>query len=225
MILKKPFAFLIKYFKIIHLILLVLTIFITYRFNKITEFFVKYAINNNIVSEGIASSYIPPLIFIAVLIIIIISGFMWYLMYRKEKPSIYYLLMAIYYILILFLTIHAYSLIGALATSTISTKSTRAYRDIYQIFLIPNFYFIIWNLIRSIGFDIKKFNFSKDLEELEIKSEDNEEFEFVLGNDSYKIKRNIRRRLREFTYYFKENKVIISIIIGSISLISIISIF
>lgn len=81
------------------------------------------------------------------------------------------------------------------------------------------------SFIRGFGFDIKKFNFNKDLAELEINSEDNEEFEFVLGTDNYVIKRKIRRYFRELKYYFIENKVLVSIILFAGAIILLISLF
>ena len=216
MILKKPYAFLIKHFKLIHLILFLITTFIAYRFSAIGNFFDYYVKNNNTIGMTIADSYIPPTIFLAVSLVIIFSSLMWILMYKKEKPNKFYLFTGIYYLIILLSMIYAYNTINSLAEVTLTQRGSRAFRDIYKILTYPNIYFIIINLIRGIGFDVKKFNFKRDLEELEIKSEDNEEFEFVLGRDSYKWKRKLRRYLREFKYYVIENKFFISIILISL---------
>ena len=220
MILKKPYAFLIKHFKLIHLILFTIILFTTYRFSIISDFFSTYVKNNNTVGVTIPESYIPNILFIAYLLIIIFSSLMWLLMLKKEKPNKFYLFTSIYYFILLLSTMYAYNTINSLADVTLNIRASRALRDIYQILLFPNIYFIIVSLIRGIGFDVKKFNFKADLEELEIKSEDNEEFEFVLGKDSYKWKRKIRRYFRELKYYFLENKFFLTIII--IAIISII---
>ena len=60
-------------------------------------------------------------------------------------------------------------------------------------------------LIRGLGFDIKKFNFSKDIQELNIDLTDNEEVELVMGFDTNKTKFKIRRFFREFKYFIREN--------------------
>ncbi len=223
MLLKKPYAFLIKNFKIIHLILFAVILYITYRFNKIYSFFASYVSNNNSVGVTIANTYIPITIFLAVLLVIIFSILMFLLMNNKKKPSKFYLMTAIYYFIILIAVIVAYNLINQLSTITLTQRASRAYRDIYQILFFPNLYFLVISLIRGIGFDVKKFNFSKDLEELEIKSEDNEEFEFVLGTDSYKWKRKLRRTIRELKYYVIENKFFITIIAGVVLAIGLIT--
>ena len=102
MLLKKPYAFLIKNFKIIHLILFAVILYITYRFNKIYSFFASYVSNNNSVGVTIANTYIPITIFLAVLLVIIFSILMFLLMNNKKKPSKFYLMTAIYYFIILF---------------------------------------------------------------------------------------------------------------------------
>lgn len=219
MILKKPYAFLIKYFKVIHLILLLLIVFITYKFNIIANFFSDYNKNAIIVTENMASSYVNGIILLATLIVVIFSILMFFLMKKKKKPYSFYIILGIYYLVIFISMLIASGIISSLFESTITQQVSRAYSDIYLILSLPAYYFIVMSLIRGIGFDIKKFNFGKDLEELEIKSEDNEEFEFVLGNDTYKYQRKLRRILRELKYYFLENKLVISIVGASIIVI------
>lgn len=212
MIIKKPYAFLIKYFKIIHLGLFISIALVTYNFNKIVNFFSQYVKDNISVFEGIAKNYIYFYHFLIIILIIIFAMFMYLLMKKKQKPKLFYILIFAYYLLILILSVTAYNQINILTESSLTKQSARAYADIYLILSFPNYYFLIISLIRSIGFDIKKFNFKKDLEELEIHSDDDEEFEFVFGSETYRYKRKIRRAIRELKYYFFENKFLITII-------------
>lgn len=224
MILKKPYAFLIKYFKIIHIILAVLIGFIINNFSNVTKFFSLY-IKSNITKTIIETSkYINPIVYLALLIVIIFSLAMFILMKNKKKPTVFYITLFIYYFIIFIAIFIANNVIASLSEVSLTHQSARIYRDIYLIISIPQYYFIILSSIRGIGFDIKKFNFNKDLEELEIKSDDNEEFEFIVGKDSYIYKRKIRRFIREAKYYILENKLII-IIIGSVIFIPLIIYF
>ena len=76
-------------------------------------------------------------------------------------------------------------------------------------------------LLRFFGFNLGKYNFKEDLQELAISEQDNEEVEISLNKDTTKLKRNIRRFKREFLYYIKENKFIFIIIcVVLVSLIS-----
>ena len=63
MILRRPYAFLIKHFRLIHLILFVLFGYITYKANNMLSFFKEYISNNgNIVFNS--SEYISYYIFV-----------------------------------------------------------------------------------------------------------------------------------------------------------------
>jgi hypothetical protein len=68
--------------------------------------------------------------------------------------------------------------------------------------------------VRAVGFDIKKFNFGEDIEDLKIEASDSEEFELTVGVDTRKIRRGLRKQTRELKYFFFENIFIISIILG-----------
>ncbi len=218
MILKKPYAFLIKNFKIIHLILALLIGYVISGFSKITDFFVSYTKSTSAYTITSVSQYISPIIYLALLIVIILALAMLILMRKKNKPMLFYILTFSYYLILLLAVLIASNVMNNLVDASLEQQTTRIYRDIYLIIALPQYYFIIMSLIRGVGFDVKKFNFSKDLQELEIKSEDEEEFEFIVGKDSYIYKRKIRRFIRELKYYVLENKLIITIISGVVLL-------
>ena len=224
MILKKPYAFLIKYFKLIHLICLSLITIITYNFQKIVSFFSNYN-NTTTIGEKAGSTYISFIFLLLCLIVVAFFIMMYFLMRKKDKPNKFYLLGSIYYVVLFLSLIYGINTLNNLYSITMDIKVFRALHDIYLILYLPNFFFAIMSFIRGFGFDIKKFNFNKDLAELEINSEDNEEFEFVLGTDNYVIKRKIRRYFRELKYYFIENKVLVSIILFAGAIILLISLF
>ena len=224
MVLKKPYAFLIKYFKIIHIICMAIITYNAYNFQKIVNFFSNYK-STSVSNILPASNYISIVFILSCILLISYFIMIFLLMQKKDKPSRYYLLGSIYYFILFIAIIYAYNTINELVEITIDQRTSRALRDIYLIFSLPNYYFLIMSFIRGLGFDIKKFNFNKDLVELEIKTEDSEEFEFILGNESYKIKRKIRRYLRELKYYILENKFILSIILGIIIIFIFISLF
>lgn len=213
MILKKPYAFLIKYFKIIHIIIFILAFYINSHYNKISSFFKNYT-STAMYDINIAKDYLPTIVFISVIILIGLFIIMLYLMNKKDKPTKLYIFSIIYYVIIFITMFIAYNTIDSLFEGSLEQRTSRLYRDIYFMLNLPNYYFMFMYLIRGIGFDIKKFNFKKDLQELEINASDNEEFEFVLGNDAYKYKRKAHRIYREIIYFYKENKFIINVILG-----------
>ncbi len=214
MILKKPYAFLIKHFRIIHLLLLIPIWYLISKTFPIVKFFRDFVANNystNIVN--ISGTYINFFMYIAVIIILISIIAIYYLMRQKEKSTKLYFFALIYYIIIFILIGVTHSILGGMERDVISAQTARAYRDVAAVIVLPQYFFLLYFLIRGIGFDIKKFDFANDLKDLEITDIDNEEFEFNIDVKAYKWGRNLRRFIREFVYYYKENTFVFSCII------------
>ena len=91
MILKKPYAFLIKNFKLLHIILFFALSFIIYKSSKIYNFFNDY-VNGNYFDfqENLVTTYIDIFLFLAIIIIIIFSIILYWLMKLKNKNKKYY---------------------------------------------------------------------------------------------------------------------------------------
>ena len=213
MILKKPYAFLIKHFRIFHLLLLLPIAYLINKTFKIVTFFRTYVSNNyttNIIN--LAGEHINFFMYLAVLMIIVIVIPIYYLMRQKEKSTKLYFFTLIYYIFLFILISIFHSILSGMERDVISAQTARAYRDISFVLCIPEYFFFIYTLIRGIGFDVKQFNFANDLKDMEITDIDSEEFEFSINVEGYKIKRNLRRFIREFNYYIKENVFIFSCI-------------
>ncbi len=215
MILKKPYAFLIKNFRIIHLVLTALITYLLVKTYNLYSFFSRYVDSvYATLSDANPSNYITLFMFLVAIIIIVFSLAMYLLMRKKEKPKTLYILLSTYYILYFVGLILYFVLFKSIETSQLSIKNAMIYRDLTFIISLPQIILMVLSLIRGVGFDIKKFNFSKDLKELDIAEEDNEEFEFVLGVDSYKYFRALHRRIREFKYYVLENKFMFTILMS-----------
>lgn len=218
MILRRPYAFLIKHFRMIHLILFILFSYITYKASNILNFFKDYiSYNGNI--EVISSTYISYFIFVSVLLIITISVTIYFLMRYKKKPRLFYILSVVISILSSILFVYLYSNIKSLETTIESARTIRLYRDISRFNFWILFISCIPILIRGLGFDIKKFNFSKDLHDLKLDKEDSEEVEVNIDLSTDTLKRTGRRTIRELKYYYAENKFIINIILSVVGII------
>jgi len=223
MILRKPYAFLIKHFKLIHLIISLLMFYLITRTNSILNFFKDY-IQNNVV-EIISSNYINILVYLSLILIIGLIFTMIFLMRKKSKPLLYYILTIILYIILFAGFIYLESTISTLERNILDRKTISLARDITRFMLIGQWLFLIPCVIRTLGFDIKKFDFKKDLQELEVDITDNEEFELVSPIDMNKVEQYGRRRVRELKYYYIENKIFILIIISVIALFTGIRLF
>lgn len=218
MILRRPYAFLIKYFRLIHLILFVIFAYITYKANNILSFFKDY-INNNGNIDIVSSEYISYFIFMGIILIVGISIVIYFLMRYKKKPRLFYIILIVISIISCILFIYLYSNIRLLETSILSGRSIRLFRDISRMHFWGLFITCIPILIRGLGFDVKKFNFNKDLQELKLEEKDSEEVEVNIDLSSDGVKRTGRKITREFKYYYLENKFIINIILVIVGII------
>ncbi len=214
MILKKPYAFLIKHFRIIHLLLLLPIGYLINKTYKVVTFFRSYVTNSySTTIVNIAGEHINVFMYLSVILILSAVIAIYYLMRQKDKSTKLYFFTLIYYITLFVLIGIAHSILSGMETDLITAQTARAYRDISFIVCLPQYFFFIYVLIRGIGFDIKQFNFANDLKDLEITDIDSEEFEFLVNVEGYKVKRTARRFIREFTYYIKENIFIFSCIL------------
>ncbi len=218
MILRKPYALLIKHFRSIHILLTLLAVYITYKTTNVVSFFRDFIANNYsvTVTDNLLVTTISPMLYVAIIINIIILVAVLVLLKNKNKPNKMYLSSIIYYVTLLIFLIIAAFLIKSLSKGLWATSAARTYRDFAQIIYLPNFFFIIAMLGRSLGFNVKQFNFKDDLKELEITDKDSEEIELNLNIKTYKIERLIRRFIRELKYYVLENKLIF-IVISSVA--------
>jgi len=225
MILKKPYALLIKYFKIIHIIISIFMIYLLYKFNNILNFFNDYITSGwKSINEIEIANYFNPLLFISIFSIIILSIIIYFLMKFKDKPRLYYIFTPIAYFGVLIFIFVCNSILKDAQYNVINPITTRAMRDVILIFIGIQIIFTIFSALRGIGFDVKKFNFRQDIADLQIDELDNEEIEVDLEVHKYKIKRKYRRKLRNFKYIFLEHKFLFnSIFISLVILIIIIT--
>ena len=227
MILKKPYGLLIKYFRVIHIILTLITVFVAVNSHTVLQFFRDFIKNGYTVTvfDNMAKEYISGFLYIGILLILGILLAMYILLKTKNKPNKTYLFAIIYYSVLFVAIIISSSLINGLSDGLWATAAARTYRDIAQIIYFPQYIFIIIIAIRALGFNVKQFNFKDDLKELEITEADSEEIELSINFQTYKAERIIRRFIREFYYYYLENKIIFNIIFCVIVVITVVTLF
>ncbi len=215
MVLRRPYAFLIKYFKVIHLILFGLLVYITMSASGVLNFFRDY-INSNGNMEVIASKYFSPFITVCFLLVIFISVFIFMLMRYKKKPKFFYVIVVIVSLVSGFVFTYLHGNVKDLETGIMSAREIRLLRDISRFNYWGLLILCIPVLIRGLGFDIKKFNFSSDMIDLKLDKTDNEEIEINTNISSDSFKRIGSKFAREMKYYYLENKFLLNIIFGII---------
>ena len=213
MIVKKPYAFFIKNFKLFHLIIFVLSAVLLYRTSLIYDFFKEYnKTTPNLIGKDLTSSLFAPWLYILIGIIIAVNILIIVILIKKEKPYMYYIMNISLYISVLAMYIISNNVVNDLEKALVAVKTTLAIRDITNIARMLQTISVVFYLIRATGFDIKKFDFVRDLQGLDISEEDSEEIEVALEFEKNVFIRDIKRNTRKAKYYYKENKTILNII-------------
>lgn len=215
MVLRKPYAFLIKNFRRIHLVLLIAMIYMFYTSNRLLSFFNEYdKTREAIFSSNLASQYITLIMFAVSMFIVALTVFIYILMRQKNKPKKLYISMIIYYLVVLVFFIINITYLNKIQINELSPQLVRLMRDFNLISVITQVLFSVLIFVRTVGFDIKKFNFGEDIASLQIEVTDNEEFELTSGINTDEVGRRYRKELRELGYFYEENrKIIIGIIV------------
>lgn len=215
MIFRKPFAFFIKHFKFVHLVLMLCAIFLVIKTNHILSFFLEY-MDIMTISPGssISTDLFSSTLLFSIIIIIVGSSLVAFLMKNKEKPILFYAINIMIYLFLAVVYSISYHIVQSLEVGLVDIRTLKLLQDFLVVVFILQIFSVIILGVRTLGFDVKKFNFERDLEVLNITSEDNEEVELNVEFDVDKLKRNARKKIRHLKYVYAENKLILNIVLG-----------
>lgn len=220
MILKKPYAFIIKYFKLIHFLLTLLIAYLIYKTNSILDFVTNYiSSNTSVVGQNLTDNLFNSLCFIFPILIIICALIFIGIMYKKEKPFMFYIINIFIFIFFLIIFGYSFNVIKEMQSVIVDIRIIKIIHDLLIILIGVEAISFITFLIRAVGFDIKKFDFLSDINKLDINESDKEEFEFNINIDFDDKKRKRKRKLRYLKYAYVENKLFANIMIGLIVII------
>lgn len=219
MVLRKPYRFLIKNFKIIHLVLLLLNIYLISKTNNMLSFFNEYLESSSLISVyNLKSNLFNGLVFLLPILILGIISAILYLLFWKKKPIKFYLFNAVIFLLSLIVYIYVYSVCNTLEIKLVDIRVLKIVDNLLLIILMLQIISAIFFGVRGFGFDVKKFNFKND-SDFEILDKDSEEFEFDVNFDSNNFRRTFNQKKRNLIYGYHENKFVANVVLGIIALI------
>ena len=214
MILKKPYAFFIKMFKPIHLIMSILVIYLIGLENKIMQFFTSYIqTTDNVVGKNLTENLQNVLLYVIPIIIIFFSLLMLGIMFRKEKPIKLYLVTIFSFIVIVIINVYVTNFLQVLENTIVSLKTVKLMHDIILLNIIIETIILVFLIIRGMGINFKKFDFDSEIAKFNISESDKEEFELEINVDLNEVKRKRKKRFRTIKYLYKENQFIINVIL------------
>lgn len=220
MIIRKPYAFLVKHYKIIHLLMILPILYLIYKSFNMMQFFSSFVSNGYLTKEiNIASIYYSFLMPLLALIVVIISSLIYSLLKSKNKSYGIYLMTIVFYLAFFFFSLFLKGVLNSFETTDIDSSVALMYQGITSIAFYIQPLIIILLGLSAFGFNFRTFEFIDILDEISVDEADSEEVEINVGIEDYKIKRGLRKYFRELKYYVIENKVIfttIGIILGVI---------
>ena len=208
MIIRKPYAFLIRNFKKIHIFLLVLSLFVVYKLFDVSNFVSEF------MRFGTYDLYLDPVtnhisffLQLAVFLIFLGSLSILILLRYKNKQWKMYLIPVLEYLILFFVLNMIKSFFNGY-TNDVETTDLRLSRDLLLMFSIAQIPAIITFIIRVFGLDRKKFNFNTDQEFLELSEKDREEVEINIDIDKDSLIRTYRKLKRNIGYFYTEHRII-----------------
>ena len=224
MIIRKPYAFLIKNYRKIHIFLLVLSLFVAYKLIDVSSYvnefmrFGSYDMFTNPITK-----HIDIWLNLSLFFLMVGSAALLFLLYYKKKPWKIYLIPVIEYFVLFLVLIMIKGFFDGY-TSSVQTTDLRLSRDLLLIFIVLQLASIGIYAMRAIGWDIRKFQFDTDQEFLELSEKDREEVEVGLSFDKYSIIRGCKKMLRHIQYFYGEHKGFCRIAFGILLAISLLRI-
>lgn len=211
MILRKPYAFFIKYFKLLHTIIAVFVAFLLYRSFTLYNFFRVYVDDystalNDMAPRSLLNIYSFLMVLGVIILIIVLLSVMIY----KNKPKKLYIYSLIVYVAVIVLYGITQPVLRDISASLLDMRFASALRDFFMIALILQAVSFVLYIVRATGFDIKQFDFGTDLQKLDIDEKDSEEIEVALEFDKNKVNRQIRYNFRQLKYIYGEHKLVIN---------------
>lgn len=214
MIIRKPYAILIKNFKLIHTILTICMIYLVYKtygiFNYIGEYMktTMLAVGEDLTAVlfDVKMFWLAGIITAGLIVMLVV-------MIRKKKPFLFYVVNIIIFIATLGVYSYLYDTINYIEGNIIEMTDLKLAYDISMMLMFAQGISMVLSFVRAIGFDYKKFDFGKDLMELEVVEDDDEEVEVSVNIETNVIKRGVNRRKRFAKYVYLENKFAINVMI------------
>jgi len=207
------------------MILAILVCYSAYRTKLVMDFFNSYAASIiNVIGQDLTGTLLYGIIYILPLLIILFTTTIMTVMIAKKKPYPFYIINILIFIFSFVILQVAKSTLLSMELSLIDVRTVRLVRDLVTVSLLAQIVSAFIFIFRATGFDLRKFGFQQDLQDLAIEEEDREEFEVEVNIDKNKLMRKIHRFFRFSKYTYKENKlavIVVSIVVIIVSGVSI----
>ena len=167
MILRKPYALFIKYFKLLHVIMAALILILLFRTFTLYRFFNDYLSDyQTAIANFVPGDVLNIYSFLLSMFIIIVTIALLSVMIYKKKPKFLYIYNIVVYVLVTVLYGFCYSSLVNIDNVVLDIRVTRAFSDLSFLAMILQGISFILAVVRATGFDIKQFDFASDFKRI-----------------------------------------------------------
>lgn len=208
MIIRNPYNFIVKHYKLINIILILPMIYMVIRFNVIAKFFSNYISSGYTTPEtNFADIYINGLMYFVVFFMLAVNIGLYFIFSLKKKKNAVFLISILYYIILLVFLVLFHSSMNSIEKDALSSTFANFVRDCAIISYLPLYPLILIHFGRGVGFNYRTLRFDNN-PELKITDEDEEDIEIKIGSENKSLKKSTVHTIRELKYYILENKLI-----------------
>ena len=138
MIIRKPYAFLIKHFRMIHLFMFACVLYVSYKSTALLNFFNGY-VKNGYYSyvDNLSGTLINFYVFAAIITIVLLGITIYVLLKWKDKKRTLYVFMCCFYLALFVAYIVYFGFLTVVENNVIDERVLRTYRDIILILNLP----------------------------------------------------------------------------------------
>lgn len=225
MIIRKPYAFLIKHFRRIHIFMLVLSVYIYYKCMQTRSFVSEFLeLRSYDPYYEPITRYASVLSLLVLIGLVVLSFTLVVLLRHKKKPWKLYVIPLVSYAFLFIAFVLTISLFSGY-NDTSGTTGIRAIGDLLFIGTLPQYVIIIILLMRIFGLDLNKFDFKSDKEFLELSNEDREEIEISVNIDKESFRRTFKRLKRNLGYFYQEHRLLVNTVASVLLIVCVVSIY
>lgn len=212
MIIRNPYGFIVKHYRLINMLLLIPMIYLAFKFGDIATFFRDYVGSGYKTAENnFADTYVTGLSYLVSFFLLISNGILYYVLATKKKNSIYHISSILVYIIGIAGLLLFHTSMRSIETYTMDITFANFVKDMANICSFPLYILIIIGFTKGLGFNFKTFRLDGNAD-LKLSEEDEEEIEIKIGSDNNSVKRGSVHLIRELKYYILENKFVFSCI-------------
>ncbi len=220
MVIRNPYGFVVKYFKIINFLMLIPMVYLALNFGDLANFFKDYVANGYMTKESnFTETYITSLSIISTVGLMVINVIIYIIIATKKKMSLYHLVGSIYYAILIFASVFFSTALTNIEIYNMEATFANFVRDTASMCVLPAYPLIVWGITVIIGFNFKTFRLDYYSELKVSDEEDDDEIEIKIGSDDNSLKKNTVHLIRELKYYILENKFVFTCIVVVLSFI------